>query len=337
VHKDAAAGKVACDSVAFHYAGDIVKQVKFESAEDAKTWDKALRKVLPSPDEHGEFQAWKPQRPGKKLAKGDHPSGQHHLTSTKASRAPLYREVQIAAMKDIFYAPVIPEDLKRLDAEARTLLKDVKSRKKVVATITSMRTRMRDAAWTAGGSDWAKLFRLEDKDHSGRLDWDEFRSMCRRLFKLSELHAPDAHLRAVFTSLDVDASGGLEFEELVAFVEDPVRRMRGRLNAALGDKADCKSFFESQDTDKSGDLDWEEFEAMCRKKLNIIDDTSQLAMVFEALDVDENCVISSSEFLSFVRATGERGGRGLTAAPGRAVPQRALSDHAIKPTWVGTR
>jgi Ca2+-binding EF-hand superfamily protein len=337
IHKDmASGGKVACDSISL-YCGQVMKQVQFDSAEDAAAWTQALRKVLMPPIEHGTFQAWKPDRPRKNLGGGggNFPKGQHHLSSTAASRAPLYREVQLAAMKATIFAPASCEDLKRLDAEARGVLKDERTRKKVVGTITSMRTRMRDAAWTAGGSDWGKLFRLEDRDHSGRLDWDEFRSMCRRVLKINETVAPDAHIRAVFQSLDVDKSGELDLEELVAFVDDPVQRMRFRLNAAIGEKTTSRAFFDKQDIDKSGTLDWEEFEVMCRRRLDIIDDESQLAMVFEALDYNDDGVVSLAEFVAFMQAAGDPPpGLVVSAIPGRALPMRTLSDSAIKPLWV---
>ena len=76
---------------------------------------------------------------------------------------------------------------------------------------------MKAAAYTQGGKDWEKLFREQDKDHSGQVDWPEFLSMCRRVLKLTSDKADDKSLGRVFGMLDGDRSGTVSIEELCAF------------------------------------------------------------------------------------------------------------------------
>jgi len=334
VHKefDSGAGRVANGSVTLN-CGDVVKKVLFQSKEEANQWIQAFGKVLMPPMQAGTFKPWKADRIGKwgSAALKNAPKGKHHLVSTKASRAPRYEPVQLASLKVLFRAPVFYEDIKALDDEAGRILKRESERKKVVSVVTAMRTRLRDAAWTAGGSNWAKLFRIEDKDRSGHLDWDEFRSMARRMLKLNEDRAPDAQLRAVFNSLDADGSGYVEYEELVAFVEDPVERMRARLCAAAVDVSDWTSFFQNQDSDKSGALDWPEFQAMCRKRLNLLDDDPQLGMIFEAIDADDSGTISTEEFVTFVN---ERAAGGMASGAPRPKVERMHSVEPMAAKWL---
>ena len=66
----------------------------------------------------------------------------------------------------------------------------------------------------------AKLFREQDKDHSGQIGWGEFVSMCRKVLKLTGDDASEASLRHVFRQLDKDQSGEISVEELIAFVRE---------------------------------------------------------------------------------------------------------------------
>merc|ERR1719436_1361714 len=95
--------------------------------------------------------------------------------------------------------------------------------------VEKMRSRLKAAAYTTGGKDFAKMLREQDKDHSGHISWPEFRQMCRRVLKLT---GEDAKLRAIFQSLDFDQSGDVGIDELVAFVQDPVGRIRARMRRA---------------------------------------------------------------------------------------------------------
>lgn len=83
-------------------------------------------------------------------------------------------------------------------------------------TLTKIRFRLRRAASTVGGRDWRMLFYDVDEDHSGKITWDEFHTMCRK-----RLHITDSahHVRLIFEILDLDGSEEISIDELVTFVE----------------------------------------------------------------------------------------------------------------------
>merc|ERR1719261_1735097 len=147
--------------------------------------------------------------------------------------------------------------------------------------VKKMRSKMKGASYNVGGRDWAKLFREQDKDHSGHISVDEFLSMCRRVLKLTKDEAPEKTLKMVFRSLDEDQSGEVSVEELVAFVD--LERIQARLRGAaqaLDGEHGWADLFRQQDTDGSGQIDWDEFLAMCRNVLNLNEDEACLRAVF---------------------------------------------------------
>lgn len=77
-------------------------------------------------------------------------------------------------------------------------------------------SRLKAAAYTDHGADWTKLFREQDKNHSGKIDWPEFLSMCRRVLRLTD---PDGSLLHLFKSIDTKRRGYITIGKLVAYVE----------------------------------------------------------------------------------------------------------------------
>mmetsp|Transcript_76975 Transcript_76975/g.249397 ORF Transcript_76975/g.249397 Transcript_76975/m.249397 type:complete len:809 (-) Transcript_76975:45-2471(-) len=138
-----------------------------------------------------------------------------------------------------------------------------------------------------------------EKDHSGKIDWFEFRQMCRRVLKID---GEDVHLFAIFQSIDADGSGEVAIEELVSFISDPVDRMRTRLRAAAEERSpgNWAKLFEEQDEDGSGELDYTEFRAMCRGVLRVLDNDYSLRAVFKHVDSSGDGEITIEELVGFI-------------------------------------
>merc|ERR1712137_1479819 len=83
-----------------------------------------------------------------------------------------------------------------------------------------VRVRLKAAAYKAGGSDWANLFRHLDKDNSGFIEFEEFRDMCRRVLKLSTKDHNDDELLQVFMAVDADGDAQVSVEEMIEFVRN---------------------------------------------------------------------------------------------------------------------
>mmetsp|Transcript_104882 Transcript_104882/g.224124 ORF Transcript_104882/g.224124 Transcript_104882/m.224124 type:complete len:446 (-) Transcript_104882:33-1370(-) len=88
--------------------------------------------------------------------------------------------------------------------------------------LSRLRLKLKEAAVSARGRDWAELFRQQDVDNSGNIGWNEFHLMCNETLKLGE---PDLHLQLIFKHLDKDESGEMSIAELVEFIKDPAEEL----------------------------------------------------------------------------------------------------------------
>ena len=89
--------------------------------------------------------------------------------------------------------------------------------------VALLRQKLRAAAYTAGGKDFQKLFKHYDRDNSGTLEFDEFRSALRRDAKIAKKDVSDAQLRKVFRAVDEDGGGEIDVDEFIAWVEEDER------------------------------------------------------------------------------------------------------------------
>jgi Ca2+-binding EF-hand superfamily protein len=85
-------------------------------------------------------------------------------------------------------------------------------------TISRLKLRLKQAATVVSGPDWRGFFH-SCHGGSGKIDWDEFLSMCRDRLHLAE---NDNHLRVLFDRLDEDGSGELEIEMLITFISPEI-------------------------------------------------------------------------------------------------------------------
>jgi len=194
-----------------------------------------------------------------------------------------------------------PVPLVPAEGKARALpLVEARAARVRPETIEKVRSRLEAAACNLEGKDIAAIFRAQDKDHPGFIGWPEFSKFCRRVLRIS---AEDCHLRAVFGNMDFDGSGEVSIDELVAFLQDPVERMRSRLRVA----AQCVGgerwveLIQEYDSDGCGSINFQEFYMLCRSVLRILDSSHLLHQVFRHLDANGSGEISVEELIAFIR------------------------------------
>jgi Ca2+-binding EF-hand superfamily protein len=85
--------------------------------------------------------------------------------------------------------------------------------------LAMIKQKIRAAAYTAGGTDYFKLFRYYDRDNSGHISTSEFVSMVRRDGKIRSEQMSTAKLESLFRkSVDIDGSGAVSHEEFITWV-----------------------------------------------------------------------------------------------------------------------
>jgi Ca2+-binding EF-hand superfamily protein len=162
--------------------------------------------------------------------------------------------------------------------------------------------RLKGASYTAGGKDWAKLFREQDKDRSGYMSYKEFWSMSCRVLKLKE---KESILKAAFRTIDLDGSDQVAFDDIIAFVSDPSFRVKLGIRA-LGMDNWVHALME-QDKGSDGFLTWPDFYALCRRKLKPRVDDVLVRIAFRSLDFDGSGELSIGELAQFAGHDDETG------------------------------
>jgi len=149
------------------------------------------------------------------------------------------------------------------------------------------------------------IFSHFDTDCSGAIDRAEFRAMAATM----DLHMSDADIEDVFTVIDVDKNGTIEFEEFYDWLihtkkkgnvmKSGVKKLATHAGIMPQDNPEkILEVFNRIDTDKSGAIDPDEFRALIRDMHLKLDDTEVMAL-FNSIDLDGNGTLEFNEFLTW--------------------------------------
>ena len=89
---------------------------------------------------------------------------------------------------------------------------------KLGGCMAELRRRLRANAFRDGKADYERLFQHYDRDNSGELSWEQFRSAARRDGQVTTRAVPDRQLRILFDMIDLSGTGNLALEEFHLFL-----------------------------------------------------------------------------------------------------------------------
>lgn len=105
----------------------------------------------------------------------------------------------------------------------------------------TVKTKLRAAAYTAGGTNYKKLFRFYDRDNNGTICQKEFMSLARKDGKITRIMMTDQELSQVFHVVDQDHSGEIEVNELVAWITGKPIQYNENSSASPNNESPTKS------------------------------------------------------------------------------------------------
>jgi len=149
------------------------------------------------------------------------------------------------------------------------------------------------------------IFSHFDTDCSGAIDRDEFRAMAATM----DLHMDPADIDNVFTIVDVDKNGTIEFEEFYDWLiytkkkgnvmKNGVKKLATKVGITPQDNPEkILEIFNRIDTDKSGAIDPDEFRALIKDMHLKLADEEVMAL-FNTIDLDNNGTLEFNEFLTW--------------------------------------
>eukprot|EP01043_Picozoa_sp_COSAG02_P066322 COSAG02_NODE_10284_length_1978_cov_1.522086_1_plen_546_part_10 len=195
------------------------------------------------------------------------------------------------------------------EADAKLLVSD---------TVTVAKRKLRSMSYGSHGQEPRKLFSHYDRDNSGELDWNEFKSAIRKGGRVSIAAVGDDVLRHLFDAVDSDGSGNVSIEELTEFVwgnqnrlaQDGARPMRASDHVAppadqleqiggallLPSRAERDAAFDCMDVNDNGALSLAEIDKAIVEIWPEYNHKKSIMLAYKAADVDGSGYIGRKEF-----------------------------------------
>lgn len=101
----------------------------------------------------------------------------------------------------------------------RTSARRKATRKKLGNAESLIKSRLRAASYSTGGVNWPRLFAHYDRDNSGHIEFNEFRSLMRRDAKIPASNMSDRTLRKIFEAIDTDGSTHICVKEFTEWLD----------------------------------------------------------------------------------------------------------------------
>mmetsp|Transcript_15098 Transcript_15098/g.26426 ORF Transcript_15098/g.26426 Transcript_15098/m.26426 type:complete len:1561 (-) Transcript_15098:132-4814(-) len=194
--------------------------------------------------------------------------------------------------------------------------------------LEKIKSKIKSAAYTKGGRQLEALFARMDKDRSGHVDDDEFKSCIRRVFQIPPETISDEEILQLSSMLDTDKSGQISLEELRGFVgSDPknipnyeeyilrkktwldpgaVKSLKSKIKSAayvMHDGLQLEQLFNRMDKDGSGHIDEMELRLCVRRYFKMppskISD-EEVSLLYSALDSDDSGLVDLEELVKFI-------------------------------------
>lgn len=169
---------------------------------------------------------------------------------------------------------------------------------------------------------WKTIFQKYDSEGTGTLGFEDIRRMVRRDLKIAERLVSDSQLEDLFSAIDEDRGGSVEFSEFLEFVQQPgkkgsqstedvVKQVARAVRLALRrNKINVRELelnfhqFDDGGEISTGELGPEDMVRFFRRALSVTKhecSDKNLRIAFYAMDDDGSGTMSLPEFMDFIK------------------------------------